>query len=128
MSLRRKIKRAMARRVARDGVKETMAYLDRVNDQTNSKLRHEAQEARLEDTKFVLSMTMAISVMVLCRDIGWKPMDGTKNDYGKKLPNYIAFLNDELNRVFDDPDFTLQKYVDEVQDKYGVNCRYGEDE
>ena len=128
MSLRRKNKRAMERRVARDGVKETMAYLDRVNDQTSSKLRQEAQEARIEDTKFVLSMTMAVSVMVLCRDMGWKPMDGTKNDYRKNLPNYVAFLNDELNRVFDDPDFTLQKYAAEVEEKYGVNCRYGEEE
>ena len=78
MSLRRKIKRAMERRVARDGVKETMAYLDRVNDQTSSKLRQEAQEARLEDTKSVLAMTMAVPVMVLCRDLGWQPLDGTE--------------------------------------------------
>lgn len=128
MSLRRNIKRAMERRVARDGVKETMAYLDHISNKTKEELREEAQTARIEDTKFVLSMTMAVSVMVLCRDMGWKPMDGTKNDYRKNLPNYVAFLNDELNRVFDDPDFTLQKYAAEVEEKYGVNCRYGEEE
>lgn len=127
MSLRKQIKRAMARRVAQTGVKETMAYLDRINTETTAELREEAKTARIEDTKLVLSMTMAVSVMVLCRDMKWKPVDGTKNDYKKRLPNYVAFLNDELNRVFDDPDFTLQKYVDEVQDKYGVNCRYGEE-
>lgn len=127
MSLRKQIKRAMARRVAQTGVKETMAYLDRINTETTAELREEAKTARIEDTKLVLSMTMAVSVMVLCRDMKWKPVDGTKNDYKKRLPNYVAFLNDELNRVFDDPDFTLQKYADEVEKKYGVNCRYGEE-
>lgn len=128
MSLRRKIKRAMERRVARDGVKETMAYLDRVNDQTSSKLRQEAQEARLEDTKSVLAMTMAVPVMVLCRDLGWQPLDGTEKDYSRRLGRFMIHLQEELDRVFDDKDFTLQKYVDEVWNRYGVRCEYGEDE
>lgn len=127
MSLRKQIKRAMARRVTQAGVKETMAYLDKLNTQTTAELRTEAQTARVEDTKFVLAMTMAVSVTVLCRDMGWKPLSGTKNDYKKRLPNYVAFLNDELNRVFDDPDFTLQKYADDVEKRYGVKCRYGEE-
>ena len=113
--------------MARDGVKETLAYLDRINTETTAELREEAKTARVEDTKFVLSMTMAVSVMVLCRDMKWKPVDGTKDDYKKRLPNYVAFLNDELNRVFDDPEFTLQKYADDVEKRYGVKCRYGEE-
>lgn len=127
MSVRRRLKRQMERRVARDGVKETLAYLDRINTETTAELREEAKLARAEDTKFVLSMTMAVSVMVLCRDMKWKPVEGTSNDYKKRLPNYVAFLNDELNRVFDDPDFTLQKYADDVELRYGVKCRYGEE-
>ena len=114
MSLRKQIKRAMARRVTQAGVKETMAYLDRVNDQTSSKLRQEAQEARIEDTKFVLSMTMAVSVMVLCRDLGWQPLDGTEKDYSRRLGRFMIHLQEELERVFDDKDFTLQKYVKKV--------------
>lgn len=62
MSLRKQIKRAMARRVTQAGVKETMAYLDKLNTQTTAELRTEAQTARVEDTKFVLAMTMAGAV------------------------------------------------------------------
>ena len=127
MSLLKKIKRAMARRVAQDGVKETMAYLDRINTQTTAELRTEAQTARVEDTKFVLAMTMAVSVTVLCRDIGWRGLDGTEKDYRCRLSNYMAFLQDELDRVFEDPNFTLQKYMDNVYKQYGVKCQYGEE-
>lgn len=126
MSLRRKIKRAMARRVAQDGVKETMAYLDKINIQTTAELRSEAESARVEDTKFVLAMTMAVSVTVLCRDIGWRGLDGSEKDYRCRLSNYMAFLQDELDRVFEDKDFTLQKYMDTVYENYGVKCQYGE--
>ena len=126
MSLRKQIKRAMARRVAQDGVKETMAYLDKLNTQTTAELRTEAQTARVEDTKFVLAMTMAVSETVLCRDIGWRGLDGSEKDYRCRLSNYMAFLQDELDRVFEDKDFTLQKYMDTVYEKYGVKCQYGE--
>ena len=47
MSLRKQIKRAMARRVTQAGVKETMAYLDKLNTQTTAELRTEAQTARV---------------------------------------------------------------------------------
>lgn len=127
MSLRRKIKRAMARRVAQDGVKETMAYLDKINIQTTAELRSEAESARVEDTKFVLAMTMAVSVTVLCRDIGWRGLDGSEKDYRCRLSNYMAYLQDELDRVFEDKDFTLQKYMDNVYKQYGVKCQYGEE-
>ena len=127
MSLRKQIKRAMARRVAQAGVKETMAYLDKLNTQTTAELRTEAQTARVEDTKFVLAMTMAVSVTVLCRDIGWRGLDGTEKDYRCRLSNYMAFLQDELDRVFDDKDFTLKKYMDNVYKQYGVKCQYGEE-
>jgi hypothetical protein len=117
----------MARRVAQAGVKETMAYLDKLNTQTTAELRTEAQTARVEDTKFVLAMTMAVSVTVLCRDIGWRGLDGTEKDYRCRLSNYMAYLQDELDRVFEDKDFTLKKYMDNVYEKYGVKCEYGGD-
>ena len=126
MSLRKQIKRAMARRVAQNGVKETMAYLDKLNTQTTAELRTEAQTARMEDTKFVLAMTMAVSVTVFCRDIGWRGLDGSEKDYRCRLSNYMAYLQDELDRVFEDKDFTLKKYMDNVYEKYGVKCQYGE--
>jgi hypothetical protein len=116
----------MARRVAQAGVKETMAYLDKLNTQTTAELRTEAQTARVEDTKFVLAMTMAVSVTVLCRDIGWRGLDGTEKDYRCRLSNYMAYLQDELDRVFEDKDFTLQKYMENVYKQYGVKCQYGE--
>lgn len=127
MSLRKQIKRAMARRVAQAGVKETMAYIDRINTQTTAELRTEAQTARVEDTKFVLAMTMAVSVTVLCRDLGWQPFDGTPKDYTRRLGRYMVALQEELDRVFEDKDFTLQKYTEQVYKQYGVKCQYGEE-
>ena len=108
MSLRKQIKRAMARRVAQAGVKETMAYLDKLNTKTTAELRTEAQTA-------------------LCRDIGWRGLDGSEKDYRCRLSNYMAYLQDELDRVFEDPNFTLQKYMDNVYKQYGVKCQYGEE-
>lgn len=127
MSLRRKMKREMTRRVARQGAEAVLAHVDRVSKATESKMLTEARSARIEDTKFVLSMTMAVSVTVLCRDIGWRGLDGTEKDYRCRLSNYMAFLQDELDRVFDDKDFTLQKYMEEVYEKYGVKCEYGKE-
>lgn len=37
----------------------------------------------------------------------------------------MAYLQDELDRVFEDKDFTLKKYMDNVYEKYGVKCEYG---
>ena len=113
--------------MAQAGVKETMAYIDRINTQTTAELRTEAQTARVEDTKFVLAMTMAVSVTVLCRDIGWRGLDGSEKDYRCRLSNYMAYLQDELDRVFEDKDFTLQKYTEQVYKQYGVKCQYGEE-
>ena len=75
----------------------------------------------------MLAMTMAVSVTVLCRDIGWRGLDGTEKDYRCRLSNYMAYLQDELDRVFEDPNFTLQKYMDNVYKQYGVKCQYGEE-
>ena len=66
------------------------------------------------------------AIKVLCRDIGWRGLDGTEKDYRCRLSNYMAYLQDELDRVFEDKDFTLQKYMDNVYKQYGVKCQYGE--
>lgn len=125
MSLKRHLKRQIAHAVAKQGAKAVIQRLDAASARTDRELKEEQQRNRVEDTKTILALMMAIPTTVLCRDLHWKPLEGTPADNRRQLKRFAELIMRECDRVFDD-DVDLHKYLDQCYERYGV--RYGFEE
>lgn len=126
MSLKRRLKREIQRQVARDGAASVIARLDAASERTDRELREEQARNRIEDTKTVLALMMAIPTTVLCRDLHWKPLEGTPADNRRQLRRFAELIMAECDKVFEDGTMDLHKYLDECYKRYGVKYGFGE--
>lgn len=125
MSLKRRLKREIQRQVARDGAASVIARLDAASERTDRELREEQARNRIEDTKTVLALMMAIPTTVLCRDLHWKPLEGTPADNRRQLRRFAELIMAECDTVFDN-NVDLRKYLDECYERYGVRYSFEE--
>ena len=120
---------------ARDEVKkEVRKYLDAEFEERQKLLKG---ETAADTTLQLLTLTMAIPVMVLCRPntkdadgrrhgFGWKVMNGS-HDGQKKLQRFVDEVMSEVNGIFGDETADIRRYAEKCYEECGVRYKLDEE-
>lgn len=110
---------------AREEVKkEVRKYLDAEFEERQKLLKG---ETAADTTEQLLTLTMAIPVMVLCRDFHWKTMTG-RYDSRKNLTRFVDIVMKEVNSIFGSDMLDIRKYAQDTYERCGVEFKISEEE
>ena len=123
------MQRMAAEKAIRDKKAELDKYLEEKLEKEFAERTRILREAMSGDPCNDLSALMtAVAVTVLCKNFGWKPLNGSKGDGKKKLSRFVRLVLQEFNTICDDEDQDIRSYAEESYRKYGVRLNAEEEE